>query len=188
MRIAASSRLVLAIAAALVATVSGTAVRAQSAATNLLGVYEQSALNTCPNTGACRVDFSTVQQNLKVLRVSCLIDIQSNAINPLISDFELGNASADQTGYAFRAIPGAGATSQFDLHGSVLCRECRYATRGSCRHETIRFDREQSGPQCADHCSVLDHRVVSRLNLPETAASTMRLPRSQAGIDGLACE
>jgi hypothetical protein len=84
-----------------VATISGTAVRAQSAATNLLGIYEQSALNTCPNTGACRVDFSTVQQNLKVLRVSCLIDIQTNAVNPLISYFELGNASADQTGYAF---------------------------------------------------------------------------------------
>jgi hypothetical protein len=101
MSIAASSRLVLAVAAAFVTTVSGTAVRAQSAATNLLGVYEQSALNTCPNTGACRVDFSTVQQNLKVLRVSCLIDIQTNAVNPLISYFELGNASADQTGYAF---------------------------------------------------------------------------------------
>jgi hypothetical protein len=101
MRIAASSRLVLAVAAVFVATISGTAVRAQSAATNLLGIYEQSALNTCPNTGACRVDFSTVQQNLKVLRVSCLIDIQTNAVNPLISYFELGNASADQTGYAF---------------------------------------------------------------------------------------
>jgi len=100
MRIDATSSLALA-AAAFVATVSGTAVRAQSAATNLLGVYEQSALNTCPNTGTCRLDFSTVQQNLKVLRVSCLIRVQSNAVNPLISDFELGNASADQTGYSF---------------------------------------------------------------------------------------
>ena len=100
MRIDATSTLALA-AAAFVATVSGTAVRAQSAATNLLGVYEQSALNTCPNTGTCRLDFSTVQQNLKVLRVSCLIDIQSNAVNPLLSDFELGNVSADQTGYSF---------------------------------------------------------------------------------------
>jgi len=100
MRIDATSTLALA-AAAFVATVSGTAVRAQSAATNLLGVYEQSALNTCPNTGTCRLDFSTVQQNLKVLRVSCLIRVQSNAVNPLISDFELGNASADQTGYSF---------------------------------------------------------------------------------------
>ena len=69
MRIDATSSLVLAVAA-FVATVSGTAVRAQSAATNLLGVYEQSALNTCPNTGTCRLDFSTVQQNLKVLRAS----------------------------------------------------------------------------------------------------------------------
>ena len=42
-----------------------------------------------------------MQQNLKVLRVSCLIDIQTNAVNPLLSDFELGNASADQTDYAF---------------------------------------------------------------------------------------
>ena len=100
MRIDATSSLALA-AAAFVATGSGTAVRAQSAATNLLGVYEQSALNTCPNTGTCRLDFSTVQQNLKVLRVSCLIRVQSNAVNPLISDFELGNASADQTGYSF---------------------------------------------------------------------------------------
>jgi hypothetical protein len=100
MRIDATSSLALA-AAAFVATGSGTAVRAQSASTNLLGVYEQSALNTCPNTGTCRVDFSTVQQNLKVLRVSCLIRVQSNAVNPLISDFELGNASADQTGYSF---------------------------------------------------------------------------------------
>ena len=100
MRIDATSSLALA-AAAFVATVSGTADRAQSAATNLLGVYEQSALNTCPNTGTCRLDFSTVQQNLKVLRVSCLIDIQSNAVNPLLSDFELGNVSADQTGYSF---------------------------------------------------------------------------------------
>jgi hypothetical protein len=99
MRIAASSILVL--ATAFVAAVSGTAVSAQSAATNLLGVYEQASLNRCPNVGTCRVDFSTVQQNLKVLRVSCLIDIQSNAVNPLISDFELGNASADQTGYTF---------------------------------------------------------------------------------------
>jgi hypothetical protein len=101
MRIAASSILLLAVTAAVVATLSGTAVRAQSAATNLLNVYEQASLNTCPNVGTCRVDFSTVQQNLKVSRVSCLIDIQSNAVNSLISDFELGNASADQTGYAF---------------------------------------------------------------------------------------
>jgi hypothetical protein len=42
-----------------------------------------------------------VQMNLKVLRVSCVIDIQSNAVNPLISDFELGNATSDQTSYSF---------------------------------------------------------------------------------------
>jgi hypothetical protein len=101
MRIVGSSVLALAVAAGWVATVSGTAVRAQSVATNLLNVYEQASLNRCPTVGACRVDFSTVPKSLKVLRVSCLIDIQSNAVNSLISDFELGNASADQTGYAF---------------------------------------------------------------------------------------
>jgi hypothetical protein len=103
MRIVASSvrALAIGIVAAGMAAVSGTAVRAQSAPTTLLNVYEQASLNRCLNINACRVDFSTVPKNLKVLRVSCLIDIQSNAVNSLISDFELGNASSDQTGYAF---------------------------------------------------------------------------------------
>jgi len=103
MGIVASSipALMLAIGAVCLATVSGTAVRAQSAATNLLNVYEQASLNRCPNSSTCRIDFSTVQKNLKVLKVSCLIDIQSNAVNQLISDFELGNASSDQTAYSF---------------------------------------------------------------------------------------
>jgi hypothetical protein len=99
MRIVASS--ILALTVAIGAAVSGTAVRAQSAPTTLLNVYEQASLNRCQNSGACRIDFSTVQKNLKVLRVSCLIDIQSNAVNSLISDFELGNASSDQTSYSF---------------------------------------------------------------------------------------
>jgi hypothetical protein len=99
MRIVASS--ILALTVAIGAAVSGTAVRAQSAPTTLLNVYEQASLNRCQNSGACRLDFSTVQKNLKVLRVSCLIDIQSNAVNSLISDFELGNASSDQTSYSF---------------------------------------------------------------------------------------
>jgi hypothetical protein len=99
MRIVAS--FVLALTIAVGATCAATAVFAQSAPTTLLNVYEQASLSTCPNLGACRVDFSTVQMNLKVLKVSCLIDIQSNAVNSLISDFELGNASADQKGYAF---------------------------------------------------------------------------------------
>jgi hypothetical protein len=103
MRNVASSILALtfAIGAGCVAILSATAARAQSAPTSLLGIYEQASLNRCPNSGTCRIDFATVQQNLKVLRVSCLIDIQSNAVNPLISDFELGNASSDQTGYSF---------------------------------------------------------------------------------------
>jgi hypothetical protein len=99
MRIVASS--ILALTVAMGAAVSGTAARAQSAPTTLLNVYEQASLNRCQNSGACRIDFSTVQKNLKVLRVSCLIDIQSNAVNSLISDFELGNASSDQTSYSF---------------------------------------------------------------------------------------
>jgi hypothetical protein len=99
MRIVASS--ILALTVAIGAAVSGTAARAQSAPTTLLNVYEQASLNRCQNSGACRIDFSTVQKNLKVLRVSCLIDIQSNAVNSLISDFELGNASSDQTSYSF---------------------------------------------------------------------------------------
>ncbi len=103
MRVVESSILAVtvAIGAACVAAVSATAVRAQSAPMTLLGVYEQASLVRCQNTSLCRLDFSTVQQNLKVLRVSCLIDVQSNAVNPLISDFELGNASSDQTGYSF---------------------------------------------------------------------------------------
>jgi very-short-patch-repair endonuclease len=72
-----------------------------SAQTTLLNVYKQAASNSCLNQNGCRVDFATVQQNLKVLRVSCTIDIQSNAVNPLISDFELGNTTSDQTSYSF---------------------------------------------------------------------------------------
>src|SRR6516165_11007567 len=103
MRVVKSSILALtvAIGAACVAAVSATAVRAQSPPTTLLSVYEQAALARCPMVSTCRVDFSTVQRNLKVLKVSCLIDVQSNAVNPLITDFELGNASSDQTGYSF---------------------------------------------------------------------------------------
>jgi hypothetical protein len=93
--------LTVASGAVCVAILSATAVRAQSGPTNLLNVYKETSLNRCQNSGTCRMDFSTVQQNLKVLRVTCLIDIQSNAANPLISDFELGNASSDQTGYSF---------------------------------------------------------------------------------------
>jgi hypothetical protein len=100
MRIVATSILAL-VGAAGLAIMSGTAVRAQSPATTLLNVYEQASLSNCFNLLVCRVDFSPVQKNLKVLKVSCLIDIKSNAVNSLISDFELGNASNDQTGYSF---------------------------------------------------------------------------------------
>ena len=107
MRIDATSTLALA-AAAFVATVSGTAVRAQSAATNLLGVYEQSA-NACPNTGTCRLDFSTVQQNLKVLRAS---PKETNWASSLAS-------GAGARSEANREL--AGATSNTVLHfGQVI--------------------------------------------------------------------
>jgi hypothetical protein len=103
MRVVASFILALTVAIGVVcvAVLAATDVRAQSPPTTLLNVYEQASLVRCQGTSACRLDFSTVQRNLKVLRVSCLIDVQSNAVNSLISDFELGNASADQTGYSF---------------------------------------------------------------------------------------
>ena len=98
MRITASSFRALALIVAIGAACVPTVVSAQ---TNLLNVYKQAASNSCLNLNGCRVDFATVQMNLKVLRVSCVIDIQSNAVNPLISDFELGNATSDQTSYSF---------------------------------------------------------------------------------------
>jgi hypothetical protein len=74
---------------------------AQTAPTTLLNVYEQPASAFCQGMPGCRVDFTTVQQNLKVLRVSCLIDVQTTAITALIGDFQLGNASSDQVSYSF---------------------------------------------------------------------------------------
>jgi hypothetical protein len=90
-----------AIVASCVAALMGTAAYAQSASTTLLGVYKQASSNACMNSPTCRIDFSTVQQNLKVLRVSCTVDVQSNVPSSLIDDFELGNATSDQTGYSF---------------------------------------------------------------------------------------
>jgi hypothetical protein len=89
------------VAGACAAMSVGTVASAQSTATNLLSVYEQAGSNSCFNSAACRIDFSTVSRNLKVLRVSCLIDVQTNGVNALISDFELGNATSDQTGFFF---------------------------------------------------------------------------------------
>jgi hypothetical protein len=90
-----------AIVASCMTALTGTAAHAQSASTTLLGVYKQSSSNACMNSSTCRIDFSTVQQNLKVLRVSCTVDLQSNVASSLIDDFELGNATSDQTGYSF---------------------------------------------------------------------------------------
>src|SRR5262249_15536412 len=73
----------------------------QTAPTTLLNVYEQPATAFCQGTPGCRVDFTAVQQNLRVLRVSCLIDVQTTAITALIGDFQLGNASSDQVSYSF---------------------------------------------------------------------------------------
>jgi hypothetical protein len=47
----------------------------------------------------CRVDFGVVPKNLNVLRVSCLIAVQSNQAPALVSDFELGHVSSDQNNY-----------------------------------------------------------------------------------------
>jgi hypothetical protein len=80
---------------------AGGAAYAQSSATTLLNVYEQSATKTCIRTAGCRVDFGPVPKNLKVLRVSCLIAVQTNQSPALISDFELGTASSDQNSYTF---------------------------------------------------------------------------------------
>src|ERR1700719_2600825 len=67
-----------AIVASCVAVLTGTAAHAQSVSATLLGVYKQASSNACTNSPTCRIDFSTVQQNLKVLRVSCTVDVQSN--------------------------------------------------------------------------------------------------------------
>jgi hypothetical protein len=80
---------------------AGAAANAQSPATTLLNVYEQGASKTCIRTAGCRLDFSSVPKNLKILRVSCLIAIQTNQSPALVSDFELGTASSDQNTYTF---------------------------------------------------------------------------------------
>ncbi len=89
------------IAAAGAIAAAGSAARAQAPATTLLNVYEEAASSQCFRAPGCRVDFSTVSKNLKVLRVSCLIDIQSSGVPALISDFELGNASSDRNNFFF---------------------------------------------------------------------------------------
>jgi len=100
MRIAIRA-LTVAVGVACAATAAETTASAQSVATNLLSVYEQAGSNRCWNTPGCRIDFSTVSRNLKILRVSCLIDVQTMGVNALISDFQLGNASSDQTSFLF---------------------------------------------------------------------------------------
>jgi hypothetical protein len=90
--------LIVAIGAACMAAAAGTSADAQPAPLN---VYEQVASKTCLNTAGCRIDFATVTKSLNVLRVSCLIDIQSNGVNSLISDFELGHTTSDQSSYSF---------------------------------------------------------------------------------------
>jgi hypothetical protein len=83
------------------AALVGAAANAQSPATTLLNVYEQAASNACIRTAGCRLDFSTAPKNLKILRVSCLIAVQTNQAPALISGFELGTASSDQNTYTF---------------------------------------------------------------------------------------
>jgi hypothetical protein len=64
-----------------------------------LNIYEQTAQKTCVQTPTCRVDFGVVPKNLNVLRVSCLIALQTNQVPALIGDFELGHVSSDQNNY-----------------------------------------------------------------------------------------
>jgi hypothetical protein len=66
-----------------------------------INIYEQAASKTCIRTAGCRVDFGVVPKNLNVLRVSCLIAVQTNQAPALISDFELGHVSSDQSNYTF---------------------------------------------------------------------------------------
>jgi hypothetical protein len=89
------------LAAAGVASLTGTAAQAQPAPTTLLGVYEQVAASVCLGSAGCRIDFSTVSKDLRILRVSCRIDLQTNAVTGLIGDFQLGNASSDQISFSF---------------------------------------------------------------------------------------
>jgi hypothetical protein len=70
-------------------------------ATPQLNIYEQTASKTCVRTAGCRIDFGVVPKNLNVLRVSCLIAVQTNQAPALISDFELGHVSSDQDKYTF---------------------------------------------------------------------------------------
>jgi hypothetical protein len=66
-----------------------------------LNIYEQTASKTCVRAAGCRVDFGVVPKNLNVLRVSCLIAVQTNQAPALVSDFELGHVSSDQDKYTF---------------------------------------------------------------------------------------
>jgi hypothetical protein len=66
-----------------------------------LNIYEQTASKTCIGATGCRVDFGVVPKNLNVLRVSCLIAVQTNQAPALVSDFELGHVSSDQNNYTF---------------------------------------------------------------------------------------
>jgi len=66
-----------------------------------INIYEQSASKFCPGTAGCRIDFGVVPKNLNVLRVSCLIDLQTSQVPALITDFELGHVSSDQDKFTF---------------------------------------------------------------------------------------
>lgn len=79
----------------------GAPARAQLPPPPHLNIYEQAASKTCLRAAACRVDFGVVPKNLNVLRVSCLIAVQTNQAPALVSDFELGHVSSDQNTYTF---------------------------------------------------------------------------------------
>jgi hypothetical protein len=98
--IASSIRMLGALATAGTAALTGAA-QAQPAPTTIYGVYEQAAASICQGSTVCRIDFSTVSKDLRIVRVSCRIDLQTNAVTALIGDFQLGNASSDQASFSF---------------------------------------------------------------------------------------
>jgi hypothetical protein len=88
-------------ASTVVAAAFGAPAHAQVPPPPHLNIYEQTAAKTCVGTAGCRVDFGVVPKNLNVLRVSCLIAVQTNQAPALVSDFELGHVTSDQSTYTF---------------------------------------------------------------------------------------
>ena len=99
MRFFASSAWALTVAAAAVG--GGPAYAQGPIPTPHLNIYEQTAQKTCIQTPGCRIDFGVVPKNLNVLRVSCLIAVQTSQAPALITNFELGHVNSNQDKYTF---------------------------------------------------------------------------------------